>query len=108
MKRIALIFVLLTALSFQTSVFSQNDKDGKIKVLKEEQNAFDMYVSENKLIVKNGQIGKQVEIISIIGTKVKIIKITSSDFEEFLNLPRAIYILRMEDKDKIYVKRVRI
>jgi len=100
MKRIALIFVLLTTLSFQVSVFSQDDKSGKSKVLIEEQNVFEMFVVGNKLTVKNGQIGKQVEIISIIGTKIKEIKIVYPNFEQELNLPRGIYLLRMEETVK--------
>ena len=100
MKRITLIFVFLAAFSFQTSAFSQDDKTGKIKLLIEEQNTFEMTVSENKLILKNAPVGKQVEIISIIGTKIKIIKISSPDLIQELNLPRGIYLLRMEEMVK--------
>jgi len=105
MKRIALLFIFLTTLSFHASVFSQDDKDRKVRVLIEEQNAFEMNVSDNKLKLKNGKVGKKVEIISIIGTKIKEIKITSPDLEQDLNLPRGIYLLRMEETvKKILIK----
>ena len=100
MKRIALIFAFLIVFSYQATVFSQYDKDRKVKVLIEEQNTFEMNVVNNKLILKNAPVGKHVEVVSIIGIKVREIKITTPVLEKELNLPQGLYILRMEEKVK--------
>jgi len=103
MKRIALVIVLLTTLSYQTSVFSQDDKNRKEVVTIEEKIAPEMYVSANKLFVKNAPVGKRVEIISIIGNKIREIQITAPEFEYELNLPRAIYIFKMDGMVKKFI-----
>jgi hypothetical protein len=55
-----------------------------------------MSVVNNKLIVRNAQVGKRVEIIAILGNKVKEIEIKSPDAEYDLNLPKAIYIFKLD------------
>ena len=104
MKRIALIFVFLTVLSYQTSVFSQDDKDRKVKALTEEQIAPEMNVVNNKLTVKNAPVGKRVEVITIIGNRIREIQITTApEFEYELNLPRAIYIFKLDGIVKKFI-----
>ena len=119
MKHIALIIVFLFVLSFQFSVFSQDNKNRKEPVTPatsvtpvtpvtpvtiEEQVTPDLYVVNNKLYVKNVSTGKKVEIITIIGNKIREIQITSSpDFEQELNLPRAIYIFRTDGIIKKFI-----
>ena len=105
MRRIALIFVFLTLLSFHFSVFSQDDRDGRSLVVLEEQIIPEMNVVNNKLTLKNAPVGKRVEIISIIGIKIKEIRITSSDMEQELNLRSGVYIFEMEGTVKKYIIR---
>jgi len=61
----------------------------------EEQVTPEMVFSNNKLYMKNAPVGKSVEVYSIIGNKIKEIKITSSEFEQELNLRRGIYIFKV-------------
>jgi len=96
MKRIVFVFVFLAALFYQVSVFSQDIKNRRDSVLIEDQAMPDMYVSNNKLYIKNAPVGKRVEIITIIGNKIREIQITSPDFEYDLSLPRAIYLFRLD------------
>jgi len=96
MKRIAFIFLFLSVLSLPTSVFSQDDKSRKSPIAIEEQVTPEMNVVDNKLFLNNAPVGKNVEIYSIIGVKIKDIKITNSVMEEKLVLPRSIYILKMD------------
>ena len=104
MKRIALIVAFLMVLSYRGSVFSQDNRNRKEPVVIEEQQvAPEMYVYNNRLFLKNAPVGKRVEIITIIGNKIREIHITARDFEYELNLPRAIYIFRMDGMVKKFV-----
>jgi len=98
MKRIGWIFMFVMILSYHASVFSQDNKNRKEPAAIEEQAMPDnMYVANNKLYVKNAPVGSRVEVFTIIGNKIRDIKITSPENVYDLNLPRAIYIFRMDD-----------
>lgn len=103
MKRIALVIVFLLILSHSISVFSQDNKNRKDSTMIEEQATPEMYVVNNKLFLKNAPVGKRVEIITIIGNRIREIQITSPEFDYDLNLPRAIYIFRMDGMVKKFV-----
>jgi len=103
MKRIGWIIVFLMVLSFQNFVFSQDDKNKKDPVTIEEQAMPEMNVDSNRLYVKNAPVGKRVEIFTIIGNKIREIQITSPEGIYDLNLPRAIYIFRMDGMVKKFV-----
>jgi len=91
------------ALSYQASVFSQDNKNRKEPVAMDEQVTPEMNVVNNRLIIHNAPVGKRVEVITIIGNKIRDILITSSEFEYDLNLSRAIYIFRMDGMVKKFV-----
>jgi len=82
-------------LSCRISVFSQDNKNRKETVEMEEQVMPEMNVVNNRLIIHNAPVGKHVEVITIIGNKIRDILITNREFEYDLNLPRAIYIFRI-------------
>jgi len=96
MKRIAVISICLVILSFSTSGFSQDNKNRRYPIEIEEEVKPEMYVANNILYLKNAPIGKRVEIFTIIGNRIREIYIPSSECDFELNLPRAIYIFRME------------
>jgi hypothetical protein len=59
----------------------------------------EMYVSNNILTIKNATVGTKLQIITIVGNKVREIEIQSSDASyplNTLNLPRAIYIFKLD------------
>ena len=103
MKRTVFIIVFLLALSYPSFIFSQDNKNRKDAVAIEEQVTPEMYVSNNKLYLKNASVGKRVEIITIIGNKIREIQITAPENEYELNLPRAIYIFRLDGMVKKFV-----
>jgi hypothetical protein len=94
MKRILLLFLFLFLVSLQTSIIAQNTQESSKAV--EQSVALEMSVAKNKLIVRNAQVGKRVEIITILGNKVKEIEIKLPDAEYDLNLPKAIYIFKLD------------
>ena len=98
MQRIALIIVFLMVLSYQFSIFPQDNRNRRELVVIEEQLTPEMIVANNKLQVKNAPVGKKVEVFTIIGNKIRDLHITSQEFECELNLPRAIYIFKMDGK----------
>ncbi|GHT53542.1 hypothetical protein FACS189451_05750 [Bacteroidia bacterium] len=65
----------------------------------------DMTVVNSKLTLKNAPIGRRVEIFTILGNKVRQIEIKSQDGEYELNLPRAIYIFKLDGVVKKFVIR---
>ena len=103
MKRIGLVIVFLMVLSYQVSVFSQENKNRKEPFAMEEEVVPEMYVFNNKLYLRNAPVGKKVEVITIIGNKIREFQITASETEFELNLPRAIYIFRMNGINKKFV-----
>ena len=103
MKKSALIVMFLVVLSYQASVFSQDSKNRREPFAIEEKVTPEMYVFNNRLYVKNAPVGKRVEIITIIGNKIREFQITSADSDYELNLPRAIYIFRMDGMVKKFV-----
>jgi len=103
MKRIALVILFLMVLSCHFPVFSQDNKNREGPVVSKEQPVPEMTVANNKLTIKNAPVGKRVEVITIIGNKIRDIKITSSEFDYELNLPRAIYIFKMDGVVKKFV-----
>ncbi|GHU81601.1 hypothetical protein FACS189415_0250 [Bacteroidia bacterium] len=63
----------------------------------------EMNVVNNRLYLKNAPVGKKVEIITIIGNKIREIQIKSPNDEFELNLPRAIYIFKLDGVVKKFV-----
>jgi len=103
MKRIVLIFAFLMILSCRVSVFSQDNKNRREPVVIEEEVMPEMYVDNNTLYLKYAPVGKRVEIITIIGNKIREIQVTSPEGYYVLNLPRAIYIFRLDGMVKKFV-----
>jgi hypothetical protein len=101
MRKIIFILLSLFALSCLSPVFSQNKKE---PVVVTDTLAPEMNVVNNKLTLKNAPVGKRVQIITIIGNKVKEIEIKSLDSEHDLSsLPKAIYIFKLEGVVKKFV-----
>jgi hypothetical protein len=77
-------------------VFAQDKPNGKQTATAEEIVIPEINVVNNKLTLKNAPVGKRIEIFTILGNKVRQIEIKSPDGEHVLNLPRAIYILKVD------------
>lgn len=84
--------VFLTILLYLSPAFAQDKKE---PVAVTDAIVPEMNIVDNKLYVKNA-VGKRVQIITIIGNKVRELEIKSPLFEYDLNLPKAIYIFKME------------
>jgi hypothetical protein len=63
----------------------------------------EMNVVNNKLHIKNAPVGKQVEVFTVIGNKVRQIEMKSVEGEYELNLPKAIYIFKLNGVVKKFV-----
>jgi hypothetical protein len=95
MKRFFLLVSLLLLLSSQVFLFSQ-DKKEKSPVTEEEVVLPELNVVNNILYIKNAPAGSRLEVITIVGNKVLEIKIKTSNSAHELNLPKAIYIFKLE------------
>jgi hypothetical protein len=56
----------------------------------------EMYLSNNILYIKNAQPGAKLQIITIVGNKVREIELQNRDGAYELNLPKAIYIFKLQ------------
>jgi hypothetical protein len=97
MRKIFFIIAFSFISSFFSSPFYAQDKKERTKVvIGNEENLPELSVTDNVLYVKNAAVGAKIEVITIVGSKVKEIKLKTSDASFELNLPRAIYIFKME------------
>jgi hypothetical protein len=97
MKSIVFILLFFITCCFGTVAFAQDKPNRKQTVATEEVVTLEINVINNKLTWKNAPVGKRIEIFTILGNKVRQIEIKSPDGELELNLPRAIYILKLDD-----------
>jgi len=99
MKPILFIALFFFTCCFGPVVFAQQSKKQPAEV--EEVVVPDWYVANNRLKWTNVPVGGRIEIFTILGNKVKQIEIKSSDGECDLNLPRAIYISKLDVNGKV-------
>ncbi|MDR0682293.1 MAG: T9SS type A sorting domain-containing protein [Dysgonamonadaceae bacterium] len=102
MKRFSLVIVLLI-LSAQVFLFAQEKKERATVV--EEVVLPELNVVNNILYIKNAPVGAKVEIITIVGNKVCRIEMKSQEGIYELNLPKAIYIFKLEGVVRKFVIR---
>ena len=95
MKPILCIVLFFFTCCFGSVAFAQQSKKQPTVTEEVAVPEADFYVANNRLIVRNVPVGSQIEIYTILGNKVKQIEIKSPDGEFDLNLPRAIYIFRL-------------
>jgi hypothetical protein len=63
----------------------------------------EMFVANNILHVRNAPEGAKLQIITIVGNKVREIEIPSTEVAYELNLPKAIYIFKLEGMVRKFV-----
>lgn len=85
-------------------IYSQ-DKKEEVSVVETTQQSPELSLADNILYVKNAPIGSKIEIITIVGSKIKEIEVKSSEGSYELNLPRAIYIFKLEGTVRKFVIR---
>ncbi|MDR1369313.1 MAG: hypothetical protein LBJ72_04170 [Dysgonamonadaceae bacterium] len=103
MKKNLLFTIIALFLSLQAAVFAQQEAKVKVVVVVDK-NVIDItLIDSNRLSVKNAPIGKKLEVYSIVGNKVKEFDIKTSDGEYELNLPRSVYIVKLDGTVRKYV-----
>ncbi|MDR0413737.1 MAG: hypothetical protein LBH61_08060 [Dysgonamonadaceae bacterium] len=102
MKRFLFVIILLV-LPVQVFLFAQEKKERKVVI--EEITLPELNVIDNILHIKNAPVGAKVEIITIVGNKVRQIEIKSKEVAYELNLPKAIYIFKLEGVVRKFVIR---
>ncbi|MDR1610033.1 MAG: T9SS type A sorting domain-containing protein [Candidatus Symbiothrix sp.] len=105
MKPIVFILLFFFTCCCGTVAFAQDKPNRKQTAVAEEIVIPEMNVSNKKLTLKNAPVGRRVEIFTILGNKVKQIEIKSPDGDYELNLPRAIYIFKLDGVVKKFVIR---
>jgi Tfp pilus assembly protein PilV len=95
MKKFIFIGVLsLFLFQGHTLLFSQEKRE-RIGIV-EETLVPEISVVNNILYVKNAPVGSRIQIITILGNKVVEIEVRSSTVSYELNLPKAIYIFKLQ------------
>jgi hypothetical protein len=103
MKKILLILSLTCGLIAPTlTLHAQSAKKEKVAAA-HEIGVPEMYVSDNILYIKGAQVGAKLQIVTIVGNKVREIELQSSDVAYELNLPRAIYIFKLQGAVRKFV-----
>ena len=105
MKPIVFILLFFFTCCFGSVAFAQDTPNKKQPAVAEEVVMPEMYVTNNRLTLKNAPVGGRVEIFTILGNKVKQIDIKSPEEEHELNLSRAIYIFKLDGVVKKFVIR---
>ncbi|MCL1937188.1 MAG: hypothetical protein FWF52_02185 [Candidatus Azobacteroides sp.] len=104
MKRFLLIIMFSSLLLAQNALFAQYKRD-RANGGVEETISPEMNVVNNILYIKNAPIGAKLQVISIVGNKVREIEMKNSEGVYELNLPRAIYIFKLEGMVRKFVIR---
>ena len=108
MKKFFFIIALI-AISFSVSpLYAQEKQEEKTPIVEEVEADIklpEMHVLNNVLYVKNAPVGSKIEIITILGSKVREIKLKSSDISYELDLPKAIYIFKLNGMVRKFVVR---
>jgi len=105
MKKFLLILLGVCCTSLSFSLCAQQAKKEK-GMVKEEVLSPEMNVVNNVLYVQNAPVGTKLQIITIVGNKVREIEIQDRDVRyelNQLNLPKAIYIFKLEGTVRKFV-----
>jgi len=105
MKKLLLILLGICCVSLSFSLYAQQAKKEKTTV-KEEALAPEMSVVNNVLYIQNAPVGAKLQIITIVGNKVREIEINDKEVRyelNQLNLPKAIYIFKLEGTVRKFV-----
>ena len=102
-KTLLLTVVFGLAFSSQIPLGAQNRKEKP--ATEEVAISIELSVTNNVLNVKNAPVGSKLQILTIVGNKVREIEIRSSDDSFELRLPKAIYIFKIEGVVRKFVIR---
>ena len=95
MKKVLLILLGIACASLSLSLYAQEAKKEKGTMM-EETLSPEMSVANNTIYIKNAPVNAKLQIITIVGNKVREIEITDREFSQVLNLPKGIYIFKLE------------
>jgi hypothetical protein len=90
-------------LPVQGFLFAQGKKERSAVI--EEITFPELNVINNILYIKNAPVGSKLEIITIVGNKVRQIEMKSGEGAYELNLPKAIYIFKLDGVVRKFVIR---
>ncbi|MDH8702698.1 hypothetical protein M2138_002066 [Dysgonomonadaceae bacterium PH5-43] len=105
-KFLGLIFIFTVAFAI-TPLTAQDKKEKSdvVIIIENTEEAPELSIVDNKLQVKNAPIGAKIEILTIVGSKVKELEIKTKNESFELNLPRAIYIFKLNETVRKFVIR---
>ena len=108
MKKFFFIIALITTSFSVYPLYAQDKQEEKTPITEEvveDSKQPEMHVLNNVLYVKNAPVGSKIEIITILGSKVREIKLKTSDINYELDLPKAIYIFKLNGMVRKFVVR---
>ena len=107
MKKLLLILLGIGCASLSLSLYAQEAKKEK-GTMTEETLGIEMSVVHNTVFIKNPPANAKLQIITIVGNKVREIEVNGNGQDEvsyLLNLPKAIYIFKLEGMVRKFVIR---
>jgi len=107
MKKRLLLLGLCCASLLPLSLYAQEAKKEKGTIV-EETLSPEMSVANNAVYIKNAPANAKLQIITIVGNKVREIEVNGNGRDEVsytLNLPKAIYIFKLEGMVRKFVIR---
>ena len=95
MTRFLSAFCFAVCILFSTSLFAQEKKITNVQ--DENQVEVELVISGNLVKVKNATVGKFLNVYSVVGKKIESIEIKSVNEECTLQVPKGLYILKIEN-----------
>ncbi len=87
--------MVLWAAMILSSAYAENITPYVPTIYQTEPKSVEISAYDSCIKVKNAPAGSVLEIYSVVGIKVKEIKLTSSDGEYPVNIPKGYYIIRI-------------
>ncbi|MDR0798657.1 MAG: hypothetical protein LBN18_02720 [Dysgonamonadaceae bacterium] len=102
MKKFLLICILFLGAAAPTLLSAQEKKE---RPEMSEVSLPELSVVNNVLYIKNARIGSRLEVISIVGNRVYEVTLRSAESSYILNLPKSIYIFKLDGVVRKFVIR---
>lgn len=95
MKKVYIIAMLLAFLLPSVAVESLTDRTVARVASQPESDSVKISAYDNRIRVQNAPVGSVLEVYSVIGIKVKEIRLKEPDGEYPVNIPKGYYIIRI-------------
>ena len=104
MKRTLLLFIYMMSIAPMPPLVAQSNK-GRGDVIIGEVSPPELNVADNVVHIRHAIVGSKLEIFTIVGNRVRLIEMKTTDEFYQLNLPKGIYIFKLENTIRKFIIR---